>query len=115
MALETLHCTASVYVNGIFCGDIWKRPFRLDIAKALRPGKNKLQLEVRSTIINTMLSPEIAAAETEEAPLLDVWPYFGETINKHLRERWFNWREREYFKEPQPAGLTGKVMLLIYQ
>ena len=115
LALETLHCTASVYVNGIFCGDIWKRPFRLDIAKALRPGKNKLRLEVRSTVINAMLSPEIAAAETEEAPLLDVWPYFGETINKHLRERWFNWREREYFKEPQPAGLTGKVTLLIYQ
>ena len=85
LALENLHCTASVYVNEVFCGDIWKLPYTADITPALREGENTVRLEVRSTVINAMLSPETKAMEQEEPALLEEWPYFGETINDHLR------------------------------
>ena len=115
LALEDLHCTASVYVNEVFCGDIWKLPYTVDITPALREGENTVRLEVRSTVINAMLSPETRAMEQEEPALLEEWPYFGETINDHLRQRYFNWREREYFQTPQPSGLGGSVRLLLYK
>ena len=115
LALENLHCTASVYINEVFCGDIWKLPYTADITPALREGENTVRLEVRSTVINAMLSPETKAMEQEEPALLEEWPYFGETINDHLRQRYFNWREREYFQTPQPSGLGGSVRLLLYQ
>lgn len=115
LELEDLHCTASVYVNGRFCGDIWKMPYTVDITPALQTGENTIRLEVRSTVINAMLSPETKEAEKEEPALLEQWPYFGETINDHLRHRYFNWREREYFQTPQPSGLGGAVRLLFYR
>ncbi len=37
---------AEVKVNGKSCGIVWCPPFRVDITSAVKPGENKLEIEV---------------------------------------------------------------------
>ncbi|MGB4727210.1 MAG: glycosylhydrolase-like jelly roll fold domain-containing protein, partial [Thermogutta sp.] len=37
---------AEVFVNGRSCGVVWAPPFRVDLAGAVRAGKNELRIEV---------------------------------------------------------------------
>lgn len=37
---------AVVRLNGMDCGTVWTHPYRLDISKALRQGRNELEIEV---------------------------------------------------------------------
>lgn len=46
---------AEVYVNGTSCGIAWTEPYRVDIAKALKQGQNKLRIEVVNTWANRMI------------------------------------------------------------
>ncbi|MCS3798718.1 glycosyl hydrolase [Niastella sp. OAS944] len=85
---------AEVYVNGKPCGVIWTAPYRVDITKALRPGKNELKIEVTNTWFNRMkgdlLLPEKERITQTNAPF---------------------WAKD---KPLLPAGLLGPVTL-IYQ
>ena len=63
---------AEVYVNGQACGVVWTAPYRVDITKALRPGKNELKIEVTNTWFNRMkgdlLLPEKERITQTNAP-----------------------------------------------
>jgi alpha-L-rhamnosidase len=43
-----------VYVNDQFAGYIWHPPFRVEISKFLKPGKNDLRIVVANTAINSL-------------------------------------------------------------
>ena len=45
---------AEVFVNGQRAGAIWCAPFRLDLKPYLRPGRNRLEIRVYNTAINTL-------------------------------------------------------------
>jgi alpha-L-rhamnosidase len=45
---------ATVKLNGIDCGTVWTPPYRVDISKALRKGKNELQIAVTNTWANRL-------------------------------------------------------------
>jgi hypothetical protein len=44
--------SARVRLNGTSLGTLWSRPFRLRVGSALRPGRNRLELEVTSLAAN---------------------------------------------------------------
>ena len=44
--LGTLYNLAEVYVNGQKLGVLWKKPFRIDISKAVKAGENHLEIKV---------------------------------------------------------------------
>jgi hypothetical protein len=44
--LGSVHELAEIKVNGKICGIVWCPPFRADISKAVKPGENKLEVEV---------------------------------------------------------------------
>jgi hypothetical protein len=44
--LGNVHELAEVRVNGKSCGTTWAPPFRVDVTDAVRPGENKLEIEV---------------------------------------------------------------------
>lgn len=46
---------AEVFVNGISCGTVWTQPYRVDISKALKQGRNELKIEVVNTWANRMI------------------------------------------------------------
>ncbi|MBB1286468.1 DNA-binding protein [Flavisolibacter sp. BT320] len=46
---------AEVFVNGISYGTVWIAPYRIDISKALKGGRNELKIEVVNTWANRMI------------------------------------------------------------
>lgn len=49
---------AEVFLNGTNCGIVWTRPYRVDIARALRTGRNKLEIRVTNTWANRLIGDE---------------------------------------------------------
>lgn len=84
---------AEVRVNGVVCGVAWAPPWRIDIARALKQGENRLEITTPSVWRNRLVAEqglpqeESAAWTTATAPL-------GDTA-------------------PVPFGLMGPVQLLI--
>jgi hypothetical protein len=46
---------AEVTVNGKSLGILWKKPFRIDVTNALKPGENKLEVKVTNLWVNRLL------------------------------------------------------------
>ena len=88
---------AEVFVNGKSAGVLWKTPFRADITALVKPGVNKLKIEVMNLWINR-LSGDMK---------LPVEKRFCRTNMTSIRDRGGDepWRI-------QPAGLLGPVRLL---
>jgi len=49
---------AEVFVNGMPCGIAWTPPYRADITKALKPGRNELEVRVANTWANRLIGDE---------------------------------------------------------
>jgi hypothetical protein len=47
---------ASVSLNGVDFGSLWKAPFAMDVTKALRPGKNRLEVKVAYVWANLLIA-----------------------------------------------------------
>ena len=63
---------AEVFLNGQSCGVAWTAPYRVDITKAVRAGKNELKIAVTNTWFNRMkgdlLLPEKERVTQTNAP-----------------------------------------------
>ncbi len=46
---------AEVIVNGKSLGIVWKKPFRVDVTNALKPGENTLQVKVTNLWVNRLI------------------------------------------------------------
>jgi hypothetical protein len=93
--LENIYHLASVKVNGIDCGTIWTKPYRLDISKALKAGRNTVEIQVTNTWANRIMGDEDFNAAEEDANKI-----------------WTNARYRLQKKVPVKSGLTGKVRIV---
>jgi len=80
---------AEVFVNGISCGTVWTAPYRVDISKALKQGRNELKIEVVNTWANRMIGD--ARLPVEKRISSTVYPFKMEG------------------KSLLPAGLLGPV------
>jgi hypothetical protein len=86
---------AGVCVNGVDCGVAWTAPYRVEITKALRPGKNQLRIEVTNTWANRLIGdhdlPEAQRVTWTTAPyrsdgkLLEAGLLGPVTIFRYLR------------------------------
>jgi len=86
---------ASVYVNGISCGVIWTAPYRIDVTKAIHPGKNELRIEVTNTWFNRLKGDQL--------------------LPEKERITWTNAPFWTKDKPLLPAGLLGPVTLVVEQ
>ncbi|MEZ5072949.1 MAG: glycosyl hydrolase [Bacteroidales bacterium] len=55
---------AEVFVNGTPAGVVWKKPFRVDIGQALRPGENQLRIDVSNLWVNRLIGDQQPGVET---------------------------------------------------
>lgn len=83
---------ATVYLNGQPCGTAWMSPYRIDITKAVKKGKNELKIVVVNTWANALQGND------QGTP-----PFEG---------IWTNGKYRRASKELLPAGLTGGVRIV---
>jgi len=83
---------ADVYVNGIHCGTAWTYPYRVNIGKALKNGKNEIRIEVSNTWANRLIGDH--------------------ALPKEKQITWTNAVYRLDGKPLLPAGLLGPVQLI---
>lgn len=91
LSLENVNNIATVYVNGINCGTVWRAPYRVNISKALQAGKNKVEISIVNTWANALLGNDLGTP-----------PFTG---------IWTNGKYRRAEKTTLPAGLTGIVKI----
>ncbi len=88
---------AEVKVNGIPAGVAWKRPYRFDISKQVREGRNLLEIKVTNLWINALLG-------MPEPDYSRLSARFGARFPAPVE-----WKK---FK-PYPSGLLGPVVVAI--
>lgn len=99
--------TAEIYLNGMSVETLIKRPYRIDIRKALREGINEIRVHVTNLLINRMIDPEYP--EPAAPKNIRQWPYATGSLEQCRKERLYNWREREMIKKPVASGLWGEI------
>ena len=110
MSFQNICCAASVECNGMLLGELWKRPWIIEIPlEYLKTGANLLKVTVSGILFNAIYHN--AESELEETTL-EGWPYFSEIMNRSRRELLFAIPEREKNLGLQPMGISGDVYLL---
>jgi Glycosyl hydrolases family 2, sugar binding domain len=82
---------AEVSVNGTPLGIVWHAPYRMDVTKALRRGKNELTIKAINTWVNRLIGDQ--QPNSSKVTFTDVTPY---SAGSPL----------------MPSGLVGSVQIL---
>jgi hypothetical protein len=88
-----LYNIASVKVNGVDCGTIWTRPYKLDITRAVKEGSNEIVIEVANTWHNRLIGDQSLPADK--------------------RVTWTTAPFRLANKPLRPAGIIGNISIHI--
>jgi len=114
--LGQVEVMARVVLNGQDCGIAWKPPYRVDISKALKPGTNKLEIEVVNTWVNRMIGDEQLPldADWKDWETLVEWPDWFKKGEKSPTGRYTFTTARHYQKDSplMPSGLLGPVKIM---
>ncbi len=97
--LGDLRESARVRINGNDAGTVWAVPYRLKIGKLLRPGENRIEVEVTNLPANRIAELDRQGVEWrkfKDANILDL---------NYKKLMYSNW-------EPMPSGLNGVVKLI---
>jgi hypothetical protein len=86
--------SALIYVNGQPAGSLWSPPYRLDISKFVKDGKNDLRIVVGNTALNHM-----SGRKLPDYKLLNL--RYGERFQPQDMEKIV----------PIPSGILGGVKL----
>jgi hypothetical protein len=88
LRLGQLFNIATVKVNGIDCGTIWTKPYSVNIRKAIKQGKNTIEIAVTNTWRNRLI---------------------GDELIPEKRTTWLNSPYKVTGKPLLPAGIIGLV------
>lgn len=110
---------ASVKVNGVDCGLLWKAPFSCDITKAIYVGMNQLEVKVTNLYPNRLIGDEYLPQENEydvyrRIKQIPDWYTKGEE-RKGERVLFCTWRHYDKTDPLLESGLLGPVRLLTNQ
>ncbi len=84
---------AVVKVNGVECGTIWKRPYRVDVTEAVRQGGNDLEVTVINPWINRLIGD--SQPSCKDPVTYTSYKFFDSSSELH------------------PAGLLGPVVVSV--
>ncbi len=79
---------ATVKVNGIDCGTVWAKPYKVEIKKAIKTGINQIEITVTNTWRNKLIADELMPEK---------------------RRTWLNSPYKIKDKPLLPAGIIGRV------
>ncbi|MCC6694691.1 MAG: hypothetical protein IT365_03570 [Candidatus Hydrogenedentes bacterium] len=114
--LGRVEVAASIRLNGKDLGIVWKRPFRIAIGDAARPGSNDLEVRVVNLWPNRMIGDEHLPQDSERNTngTLKQWPQWmlenkPSPAGRHTFATWQHWTKDDPLL---PSGLLGPVHLL---
>jgi hypothetical protein len=113
--LGRVEVCARVKLNGRDLDILWKAPYRVDVTGILKPGDNRLEIEVTNLPVNRMLGDEQLPEDSARNPngTLKEWPQWVKDGRPSPTGRltfttWRLWRKDE---KPVPSGLLGPLTL----
>lgn len=99
LEIDEVYNLAEVKLNGIPCGVIWTKPYRVEIGHALKAGENLLEIAVTNTWANRIMGDEDFAPDAYPAE----------------QKIWTNARYRLKEKVLVKSGLVGNVRVSVQQ
>ncbi len=73
LSIDSLFNMATISINDVDCGTLWTPPYKIDISKAVKPGKNAIEIKVSNTWRNRLIGdlslPEKERITWTTAPL----------------------------------------------
>ncbi len=113
--LGTVAVMARVRLNSAECGIAWKPPYRVDITRAARPGKNEMEIDVVDLWINRMIGDEQLPEDSNwlNFETLAEWPAWFKAGAPRPSGRYTFTSCKHYKKDSPlvPSGLLGPVSL----
>jgi len=114
--LGDVHVMAEIQLNGEPLGTLWAAPYRVEVGKKIRPGKNRLTVSVTSLWANRLIAD---AGHKDGAKYLDSgalaeWPAWiasGKLPEKSQILTFTTWKHWKPENLPPPSGLRGPVTL----
>jgi hypothetical protein len=106
---------AEISLNGKSLGILWKPPFRVDIASAAQPGKNKLEIKITNLWPNRLIGDEQLPDDRQwNGKRLREWPQWvldgkPSPTGRYTFTTWHHWTKDDALLE---SGLIGPVMLV---
>ena len=109
---------AQVKVNGRDLGILWKPPFRVDVTGILRPGRNRVEVQVTNLWTNRLIGDEQEPEDCEWLPggNLKAWPaWFLEGKPRPSKNRLCFTTWKHYTKDSPllESGLLGPVVIRV--
>ena len=108
---------AEVKVNGQGFGVLWKKPYRVDAARALRSGENTVEIKVTNLWINRLIGDErqFPQKNPNEGTAKGSWPEWVIDSSRPKPSGRIGFVTWPYWKATDPlppSGLIGPVRLL---
>ena len=114
--LGLVEVMASVTLNGKELGIAWKRPFRLPVGDAAKPGPNTLEIRVVNLWPNRMIGDENLPPDSDRnsSGTLNSWPEWlvpggSSPSGRFSFATWRHWSKEDSLI---PSGLIGPVEIL---
>ncbi len=108
---------ATVRLNGKELAVLWKEPFAVDVSKALKNGKNRLEIKVTNLWPNRIIGDEQLPADVDwNGATLKEWPSWlvkGESRPKTGRYTFVTWKFWNKDSRLLESGLIGPITLRV--
>jgi hypothetical protein len=118
--LGDISVIAEVIVNDKNVGITWKKPYRLDITDAVKPGKNQLTVKVANLWVNRLVGDEQYPDDCVWKPYggnfsMDKWPdwYLNNEPRPTERMTFFPYKHHSKGKALPKSGLLGPVKITV--
>lgn len=105
---------AGVKLNGKDCGIAWTPPYQVEITKALKAGKNNLEVSVANTWLNRLMGDGLdikMGSEKHTWTTLNPYSVDPKLTVPEISERTY-YKNKDTKPEPVTSGLLGPVRIL---
>ena len=117
LRLGQVFVIAELFVNGEDMGILWNDPYSKNVTKALKAGKNTIEVRVTNQWINRLIGDERLPRDfKQEGVLYTEWPDWMQNPERRTSGRttfvaWKHWGADDAL---QPSGLVGPVVVKPY-